>query len=223
MEVRPYTVNIPKMVLDDLRERIARTRWPDEISGTGWEYGTDLKFMMDLIEYWQTRFDWRAQERAINSFTHFRATVDGTGIHFIHEKGKGPTPLPIIITHGWPGSFVEMLRLIPLLTDPASHGASPRDAFDVVVPSLPGFGFSDRPTQPGMNNFRIADLWATLMNGLGYPRYGVQGGDWGASVSNLVGLAYPASSCLRDVNVSPCLDRPLHRCSYRERHHHTYC
>ena|SRR5437870_603508 len=203
MEVRPYTVNIPKMVLDDLRERIARTRWPDEISGTGWEYGTDLKFMMDLIEYWQTRFDWRAQERAINSFTHFRATVDGTGIHFIHEKGKGPTPLPIIITHGWPGSFVEMLRLIPLLTDPASHGASPRDAFDVVVPSLPGFGFSDRPTQPGMNNFRIADLWATLMNGLGYPRYGVQGGDWGASVSTLLGLAHPANVIGLHLNFIP--------------------
>jgi len=203
MEVRPYTVNIPKMVLDDLRERIARTRWPDEISGTGWEYGTDLKFMMDLIEYWQTRFDWRAQERTINSFTHFRATVDGTGIHFIHEKGKGPTPLPIIITHGWPGSFVEMLRLIPLLTDPASHGASPRDAFDVVVPSLPGFGFSDRPTQPGMNTFRIADLWATLMNGLGYPRYGVQGGDWGASVSTLLGLAHPANVIGLHLNFIP--------------------
>jgi hypothetical protein len=159
MEVRPYTVNIPQKVLDDLRERLARTRWPDEIPGTGWEYGADLKFMTDLIEYWQTRFDWRAQERTLNSFAHFRATVDGIGIHFIHEKGRGPTPLPIIITHGWPGSFVEVLRLIPLLTDPASHGASPHDAFDVVVPSLPGFGFSDRPTQPGMNNFRIADLW----------------------------------------------------------------
>src|SRR5207245_7664984 len=126
-------------------------------------------------------------------FAHFRATVDGFGIHFIHEKGRGPAPVPIIITHGWPGSFLEMLRLIPLLTDPASHGADPRDAFDVVVPSLPGFGFSDRPAQPGMSPFRIADTWAQLMDGLGYPRYGAQGGDWGAGVSTVLGLAYPAN------------------------------
>ena len=177
MEVRPYTVSIPQAVLDDLHERLAHTRWPDEIPATGWEYGADLKYMTAVVEYWRTRFDWRAQERAISAFPHFRAIVDGVGIHFIHEKGRGPAPIPIIITHGWPGSFLEMLRLIPLLTDPVSHGTDPRDAFDVVVPSLPGFGFSDRPAQHGMSPFRIADLWAKLMDGLGYPRFGAQGGD----------------------------------------------
>jgi pimeloyl-ACP methyl ester carboxylesterase len=192
MEVQPYTVKIPQGAVDDLRERLARTRWPDEIHDTGWDRGADLGFMRDLIEYWQTRFDWRAQERTINGFAQFRATIDGVGIHFIHERGKGPAPIPIVITHGWPGSFVEMLKLIPLLTDPALHGASSHDAFDVVVPSLPGFGFSDRPTQPAMNAFRMADLLATLLDGLGYPRYGAQGGDWGASVSTALGLAWPS-------------------------------
>ncbi len=111
MEVRPYAVNIPQAMLDDLRGRLAHTRWPDGISATAWEYGADLTYMTDLVEYWRTRFDWRAQERTINAFAHFRATVDGVGVHFIRETGKGPAPLPIVITHGWPGSFVEMLRL----------------------------------------------------------------------------------------------------------------
>jgi len=208
MEVRPYTLSIPPAMLDDLRDRLARTRWPDEIPAAGWEYGADLTYMTDLVEYWRTRFDWRAQERAINTFAHFRATVDGVGIHFIHEKGRGPASIPLIISHGWPGSFVEMLRLIPLLTDPARHGADARDAFDVVVPSLPGFGFSDRPTQRGMSPFRIAALWATLMDGLGYPRYGAQGGDWGASVSTLLGLTYPANVLGIHLNFIPGSYRP---------------
>jgi epoxide hydrolase-like protein len=139
MEVEPYTVSIPQAMLDDLHERLAHTRWPDEIPTAGWEYGADLTYMTDLVEYWRTHFDWRARERAINAFAHFRAIVAGVGIHFIHEKGRGPAPIPLIITHGWPCSFLEMLRLIPLLTDPAHHGADPRDAFDVIVPSLPGF------------------------------------------------------------------------------------
>ncbi len=208
MEVWPYAVNVPQVELDDLHVRLARTRWPDDIPGTGWAYGADLRFMTDLLEYWRTRFDWRAQERRINAFAHFRASVDGVGIHFIHEKGSGPAPLPIVITHGWPGSFVEMLRLIPLLTDPASRGGDPRDAFDVVVPSLPGFGFSDRPAKVGLNPFRIADLWAMLMDGLGYRRYGAQGGDWGASVSTGLALAYPARVIGMHLNFIPGSYRP---------------
>ncbi|HEY3228706.1 MAG TPA: epoxide hydrolase, partial [Roseiflexaceae bacterium] len=191
MDTQPFKIQITQSTIEDLRERLARTRWPDEIPGSGWDYGANLAYMQELVDYWRTRFDWHAQEQAINEFPHFRATVDGLGIHFIHERGKGPNPLPLIITHGWPGSFVEMLKIVPMLTDPASYGGEPADSFDVVVPSLPGYGFSDRPTQPGMHAFRIADLWARLMHGLGYRRFGAQGGDWGASVTTVLGFSYP--------------------------------
>jgi pimeloyl-ACP methyl ester carboxylesterase len=192
MDIRPFKVEIPEATLGELRERLAHTRWPDEITDSHWDYGSNLAYVRELVEYWRTEFDWRAREEAINSFSHFRADVDGLGIHFIHERGKGPAPLPLIITHGWPSSFVEMLKVIPLLTDPASHGGNPADSFDVVVPSMPGYGFSDRPAQRGMNVFRIADLWARLMTeGLGYHRFGAQGGDWGAGVTSGLGLNYP--------------------------------
>ena len=128
-----------------------------------------MGYVKELVEYWRTTFDWRARERAINAFQHFRADVDGLGIHFIHERGQGPDPLPLIVTHGWPGSFAEMLEIIPMLTDPASHGADPADSFDVVVPSLPGYGFSDRASQRGMSFRAVADLWVKLMGGLAYP------------------------------------------------------
>ncbi len=192
MDVQPFKVQVPEATLEDLRERLARTRWSDEISGSGWDYGSNLAYIKELVDYWRTRFDWRTQEEVINAFAHFRASVDGIGIHFIHEHGKGPKPLPLIITHGWPSSFFEMYKIIPLLSDPANHGGDPADAFDVVVPSMPGYGFSDRPTQRGMNIFRIANLWARLMtDGLGYRRFGAQGGDWGASVTARLGFAYP--------------------------------
>jgi pimeloyl-ACP methyl ester carboxylesterase len=191
MDIRPFTIQVADAALADLRERLERTRWPDEIEGAAWEYGTDLAYMQELATYWRTDFDWRAQEAAINTFAHFRATVGGLGIHFIHARGAGPNPLPLIITHGWPGSFVEMLKILPLLTDPARHGGDPRDSFDVVVPSLPGYGFSDRPSERGMHPFRIAGLWAELMQGLGYRRFGAQGGDWGSSVATCLGLAHP--------------------------------
>ena len=146
------------------------------------------------MEYWRTRFDWRAQERTINAFNQYRANVDGTGIHFIHERGKGPNPMPIVITHGWPKSVFEMVKIIPLLTDPAGHGADPADSFDVVVPAGPGFGFSDAAPRRGMNYWRIADLWAQLMmEGLGYERFAAQGGDWGASVTARLGFIYPSN------------------------------
>ena len=192
MDVQPFRIHIPDAVLEDLQERLARTRWPDEIPGSGWDYGSNLSYVKELVEYWQTGFDWRAQEEALNAFSHHRTTVDGIGIHFIHERGKGPNPLPLIITHGWPGSFSEIVKVIPLLTDPAGHGGDPGDSFDVVVPSMPGYGFSDRPTERGMNAGRMAELWLKLMTeGLGYPRFGAQGGDWGALVTTRLGYAYP--------------------------------
>jgi hypothetical protein len=145
MEIRPFAIDVPEAVLTDLRDRLARTRWPDEVEGAGWDYGANLAYMRELAEYWRERFDWRAQERAMNALPHFRAVVEGTGIHLIHVRGRGPAPMPLLITHGWPSSFVEMLPLIPRLADPGGHGGDPADAFDVIAPSVPGFGFSDRP------------------------------------------------------------------------------
>jgi pimeloyl-ACP methyl ester carboxylesterase len=224
MDIQPFKVQVPAVTLEDLRERLARTRWPDEIPDSGWEYGSNLAYVKDLVGYWRTQFDWRAQERAINAFAHFRAHVDGLGIHFIHEHGRGPDPMPIIITHGWPSSFFEMLKIIPLLTDPASHGGSPADAFDVVVPSMPGYGFSDRPAQRGMSTLRIADLWAQLMTeGLGYRRFGAQGGDWGAFVTARLGFAYPDQvvgihvTSVAGATISPYLGPGARDLSERER------
>ncbi len=208
MDVRPFRVQVSPATLEDLQQRLARTRWPDEIPGSGWDYGSNLAYMKELADYWRTKFDWRAQEGAINRFQHFRTEVDGLRIHFIHERGRGPEPLPLIISHGWPGSFVEMLKILPMLTDPARHGADPADSFDVVVPSLPGYGFSDRPSERGMTNFQIADLWAKLMQGLGYRRFGAQGGDWGAGISTRLGYAYPDSVIGIHLNYIPGSYRP---------------
>ena len=192
MDVQPYRVEIPEAVVDDLRERLAQTRWSDEIPGSGWDYGTNLAYLKELVEHWRTTFNWRAQEALINSFANYRTTVDGLGIHFIHQPGQGPNPLPIILTHGWPGSFFEMYKMIPLLTDPGAHGADPNDSFHVVVPSMPGYGFSDRPAQRGLAVHKVADLWSELMTaGLGYQRFAAHGGDWGASVTARLGYGYP--------------------------------
>jgi pimeloyl-ACP methyl ester carboxylesterase len=192
MEVQPFKVAVDDWVMEDLRRRLAGTRWPDEIPASGWDYGSDLAYLKELVEYWRTSFDWRAQEKLINSFNHFRAEVEELNIHFIHERGKGPNPTPLIITHGWPSSFFEMYKIVPLLADPGSHGGDPADAFDVVAPSLPGFGFSDRPTQRGMDILRVADLWAKLMTEkLGYLRFGAQGGDIGVGVTSRLGFAHP--------------------------------
>ncbi len=192
MSTQPFKVNIPQATLDDLHERLAHTRWPDEIEDAGWDYGTNLGYLKELTNYWQHSFDWHKQEATLNGFAHFRTEIDGIGIHFIHERGKGPNPTPIILTHGWPGSFYEMLKVIPLLTDPENHGGKAEDAFDVVVPSLPGYGFSDRPTQRGMTVSRIADMWTHLMTKeLGYSRFAAQGGDWGGGVTEQLAVAHP--------------------------------
>jgi pimeloyl-ACP methyl ester carboxylesterase len=191
MPVQPYKIEIPDSVLDDLKARLERTRWPDELPGTGWDYGSNLDYVKELVEYWRTKFDWHAQEKLINSFSHFKSEVDGLNIHFIHEKGKGPNPMPLVITHGWPGTFFEMYKVIPMLSDPASHGGDPADAFDVVAPSMPGYGFSDATDKRGLSVLSIGDLWAKLMSeNLGYQRFAAQGGDWGARVTAKLGLSH---------------------------------
>ena len=192
MAVEPFKIEVSDSDLDDLRARLERTRWPDELPGTGWDYGSNLDYIKELVDYWCTKFDWRAQEQLINSFSHFKTDVDGLGIHFIHEKGKGPNPMPLVVTHGWPGTFFEMHKIISLLSDPASHGGDPEDAFDIVVPSMPGYGFSDHPAERGLDVFYVGELWAKLMsNNLGYQRFGAQGGDWGASVTAKLGFSHP--------------------------------
>jgi len=192
MSVQPFTISIAHRILDDVQERLARTRWPDEVDGAGWDYGTNLTYLKTLVDYWQHHFDWQAQEATLNHFAQFRAQIDGFGVHFIHERGKGPNPLPIIITHGWPDSFYRMHKIIPRLSDPASFGGDPLDSFDVVVPSLPGYGFSDRPHQRGMTPKRTAELWAQLMRDmLGYRRFAAAGGDIGSGVTRLLALTHP--------------------------------
>ena len=191
MKVRPFTIAVENSVLDDLRQRLADTRWPDEIPNTGWDYGSNLTYIKELVDYWRTDFDWRAQEAKLNAFNHFKSEVDGLDIHFIHERGKGPNPIPLIITHGWPSCFFEMTKIIPLLSDPASYGGDAADSFDVVAPSLPGFGFSDHAQDRGMEIQRVAGMWNKLMSqNLGYPKFGAQGGDIGSGVTARLGFAH---------------------------------
>ncbi len=188
MAAEQFAIRISDAVLADLARRIDTTRWPDELENAGWEYGSNLAYMRSLAEYWRHSYDWRREEAILNRLPQFRLAIDGFHIYFVHVRGKGPAPLPLIVTHGWPGSFVEMLKLIPLLTDPTAHGGSADDAFDVIVPSLPGYGFSDRPGERGMDPKKIATLWVRLMEELGYKRFGAQGGDWGSIISIALGL-----------------------------------
>jgi pimeloyl-ACP methyl ester carboxylesterase len=195
MTATPFEVNVPQATLDDLRDRLARTRWPDEVNGAGWNYGTNLAYLRELIDYWRDGFDWRAQEAAINRFAHFRAEVDGIGIHYIHERGTGPDPIPLVLLHGWPSSFVQMLDLIPMLTGPAAHGGEATDSFDVVVPSLVGYGFSDRPREPGMSPARMANLFHRLVTEqIGYARYATRSSDLGAGVASQLALSHPEAT-----------------------------
>ncbi|HEY2806423.1 MAG TPA: epoxide hydrolase [Gemmatimonadales bacterium] len=178
-----FTVAIPQSALDDLRRRLAGTRWPAPNGDKNWDHGTSREYLESLVAYWHDQFDWRARENEINHFAHYRTDIGGLGVHFIHERGKGERPLPLILTHGWPDSFLRFAKIIPMLTDPAAHGGDPSDSFDVVVPSLPGYGFSDPPAKQGML-FKIADLWADLMKKqLRYERFGAHGGDWGSTIT----------------------------------------
>lgn len=189
--VRPFTLRTPDAVLDDLRERLRRTRFPGEVQDSGWDYGTNLTYQKELIAYWLDGFNWRKAEADLNAMPQFTATVDGQELHFVHARGKGPNPFPLIFSHGWPGSYWEVSKIIGPLTDPAAHGGDPADAFDLVAPSLPGYGFSSDAGVRGVHNERIADLFHTLMTEvLGYRRYGAQGGDWGSLVTAWLGRKY---------------------------------
>jgi pimeloyl-ACP methyl ester carboxylesterase len=189
---RPFTLHVPDETLADLRARLDRVRWPDEAPGAGWAHGTSLAYLKELVAYWRERYDWRAHETRLNGWRQFTAPVGGIDIHFVHEPGVGPAPLPLLLSHGWPGSIVEFERIIPLLTDPARFGGDPADAFTVVAPSLPGYTLSFQPGQARFGVVEIADLFATLMTDvLGYRRFAAQGGDWGAFITSCLGAAYP--------------------------------
>jgi pimeloyl-ACP methyl ester carboxylesterase len=190
MKVEPFVLPFSQAKVDDLHSRLERTRWPDEVASGTWLYGADLAFLRDLCRYWRESFDWRRELDHMARFRHFRYASSDGWIHFIHERGRGPSPIPLVLTHGWPGSFLEMMKIIPLLTDPAAHGGDPSVSFDVVVPSLPGFGFSDRPSRPGMNTRRMAGIWAELMQALGYEHFAAQGGDFGAGVTTFLALEH---------------------------------
>jgi len=193
LSIEPFEIKVNKETINDLSNRLALTRWPDELEGINWNQGANLDYMKELIDYWQNEYDWWRMEAELNKYSHFIAKIDDSNIHFIHEHGKGPNPTPIILTHGWPGSFFELYKLIPLLTDPESYGGDPDNSFDVIIPSLPGYGFSDRPHKSGMGSLRrTAGLWAKLMTDeLGYKRFASAGGDFGAVVTQHLAESYP--------------------------------
>jgi len=206
MSERPvsFTLHVPDAALADLRERLVRTRWPDQAPGEPWAYGTDLAYMRDLVDYWCHRFDWRAQEARLNAFPQYKVPLHGIEVHFLQVPGQGPAPCPLLLLHGWPGSVFEFLELIPRLTDPARFGGDPADAFTVVAPSLPGFGLSFAPGQPRFSAEAMADCLAELMTGtLGHARFAAQGGDWGSFVASRLGFAYPGRLIGVHLNLLP--------------------
>lgn len=186
--IKPFKVQVPESVLADLKHRLAETRWPDQLPGTTWEYGADIRKVRELARYWQNGYDWRAQEARINRFHQFTTVIDGQTIHFIHERSPRPDAIPLMLIHGWPGSFLEFLAVIEPLTHPKDRDAP---AFDVVIPSLPGFGFSGPTTSQGWGTERMARALTVLMERLGYPRYGIQGGDWGSQVARQMARQAP--------------------------------
>ena len=190
-EIRPFRIDVLDAELEDLRDRLARTRWPDELPGVGWSYGVALDFVKEMAEHWRTSFDWRKQEALLNEFPQFTTTIDGTNVHFLHVRSPEPNALPLILTHGWPGSVAEFLDVIGPLTDPRSHGGDAADAFDLVIPSIPGFGFSGPTNSTGWDSGRMAKAWDTLMRRLGYERYGAHGGDAGALITRELGILKP--------------------------------
>jgi pimeloyl-ACP methyl ester carboxylesterase len=190
-QIRPFRIDIPQTDLDDLRDRLDRSRWPDELPGAGWDYGVTLDYVKELAERWRTSFDWRKVEARINEFPQFTSTIDGQNVHFLHVRSPEPGAFPVILTHGWPGSFVEFLDVIGPLTDPRAHGADPADAIDLVIPSMPGFAFSGPTHEAGWDRYRIARAWAELMQRLAYERYGAAGNDGGAFVAPEVGRTDP--------------------------------
>lgn len=191
---RPFTIAVDDGILLDLKRRLDTTRWPDEIPGSDWAFGTDLQYLKRLVDYWRSDYDWRSEETSLNRHRQFTVPIDDVDLHFIHERGEGSAPLPLLLTHGWPGSIVEFHELIPLLTHPSAHGGEVRDAFTVVAPSIPGYGLSFRPNQRRFGLCEIADTFQRLMaDVLGYRRFVAHGHDWGAFVSTRLGYAYPES------------------------------
>ncbi|HKC44690.1 MAG TPA: epoxide hydrolase [Burkholderiales bacterium] len=188
---QPFRLEVPEETLVDLRARLTRVRWPDEPPLEPWSTGTSVAYLKRLVDYWRDGFDWRAEEAKLNALAQFTAPLAGIDVHFIHEQGKGPNPMPLLLSHGWPGSVIEFRKLIPMLCDPARFGADPRDAFTVVAPSLPGYTLSFKPGQKRFGVEEIAEAFASLMTDvLGYRRFGAQGGDWGAFVSSRLGLQF---------------------------------
>ena len=224
LDITPFTIQVEAETLSDLRERIRKTRWPEHAPGAAWEQGTDLEYLRQLFTYWADEFDWRAQESKLNAPDQFRAYLDGVQIHFVHERAKRGNGIPLILTHGWPSTFAELLPLVPLLTDPDAHGID-GPAFDIVIPSLPGYGFSERPARMGVNYQYVAGQWHRLMQGLGYERYGAQGGDFGAGVATFMAMNDPQPMIgvhLGNLEIAPYTgpgSRPLSAAekAYRER------
>ncbi len=189
--IEQFEIRVDDAVLEDLRARLALTRFPDQIDGTGWEYGTPIDYVRTLVEYWRDEYDWRAQEAHLNTFAQIRTRIDDQSIHFVHARSDRDGALPLLLIHGWPGSIVEFLDVIPRLTDPVTHGGRADDAFHVIAPSLPGYGFSEPPRERGWDIVRIAHAFIALMARLGYTRYGVQGGDWGAQIATRIAALDP--------------------------------
>lgn len=203
MKIKPFTIHISDEQIIDLKSRLKNARWPDTILGTDWLYGADIQSMREIGDYWLNVFDWRKQERKLHAFNHYKANIEGLDVHFIYERGQADNSLPLLMTHGWPGSFLEFQKILPMLTHPSKFGGNRDDSFDVIVPSLMGFGFSDRPRQQGANTFWIARIWQQLMTELGYRQFCVQGGDIGANVSTVLALNYPAHVQALHLNYIP--------------------
>jgi len=191
-EITPFRINVPQAQLDDLRARLANTRWPDQPADTGWRLGAPVDYVRELAEYWHTGFDWRAHEERLNAFPQFTTTIDGTNVHFLHVVSPEPSATPVLLTHGWPGSVVEFLDVIGPLTDPRAYGGDPASALTVVVPSIPGYGFSGPTPTADWGPDRVARAFAELMTRLGYDRFGAHGGDWGAIISRELAVQFPS-------------------------------
>jgi pimeloyl-ACP methyl ester carboxylesterase len=210
--IEPFTIHVADDILQDLKHRLALTRWPDEIPESDWRYGTDLSYLKELVTYWQTGYDWRSQERRLNSFPQYKVQLDDISLHFICQPGIGPNPLPLLMSHGWPGSIYEFIKIIGPLTDPARFGADPRDAFTVVAPSLPGYGFSHEANQRRLSLEEIADLFARLMTDvLGYPRFAAHGGDWGSFITSRLGQVLSQKMAGIHITMVPVAPHPADR------------
>lgn len=207
-EIEKYEIFVPDPVLEDLRRRLGAARLPDQIPGTGWEYGAESSYLRELIAYWRDEFDWRAQEAALNRLPHFTTAIDDQRIHFIHARSPHENATPLLILHGWPGSVVEFAKVIGPLTDPVAHGGGAGDAFHVVCPSLPGYGFSEVTKSRGWDAYKMAEVFAELMARLGYPRYGAQGGDWGAIIATNLGVLDAQHLCGIHLNMPFALPPP---------------